>query len=211
MGCFRCELMLQWLFWTIKITTNKANDFSQNESSEKNNSTCSQQQAAAAICYKKHDMKILSSLILASLFFRRFEQTVNFSTTVTVRSFRWIKPPFRWNAKGKVADCHKRMKLFFTLFSLSCEKMVPKCRWKARDDRFFFFFFWQRPEVCPYVRHETLCPPNFALKPLFSTALGDTAYSQEHLKTIVYHCKILGQTKCLMGNSKPSLLTVPIR
>ena len=36
---------------------------------------------------------------------------------------------------------------------------------------------------------------------LFSNALGDTAYSQEHLKTMVY-AKFGGQTKCIMGNSK---------
>ena len=36
---------------------------------------------------------------------------------------------------------------------------------------------------------------------LFSYALGDTAYSQEHLKTMVY-AKFGGQTKCIMGNSK---------
>ena len=38
-------------------------------------------------------------------------------------------------------------------------------------------------------------------KLLFSNALGDTAYSQEHLKTMVY-AKFGGQTKCIMGNSK---------
>ena len=38
-------------------------------------------------------------------------------------------------------------------------------------------------------------------KLLFSNAVGDTAYSQEHLKTMVY-AKFGGQTKCIMGNSK---------
>ena len=44
-------------------------------------------------------------------------------------------------------------------------------------------------------------PPQILHKLLFSNALGDTAYSQEHLKTMVY-AKFGGQTKCIMGNSK---------
>ena len=43
--------------------------------------------------------------------------------------------------------------------------------------------------------------PQILLKLLFSNALRDTAYSQEHLKTMVY-AKFGGQTKCIMGNSK---------
>ena len=45
-----------------------------------------------------------------------------------------------------------------------------------------------------------VCSPNLH-KLLFSNALGDTAYSQEHLKRMVY-AKFGGQTKCIMGNSK---------
>ena len=52
------------------------------------------------------------------------------------------------------------------------------------------------------IPHNTLClPPQILHKLLFSNALGDTAYSQEHLKTMVY-AKFVGQTKCIMGNSK---------
>ena len=52
------------------------------------------------------------------------------------------------------------------------------------------------------IPHNTLClPPQILHKLLFSDALGDTAYSQEHLKTMVY-AKFGGQTKCFMGNSK---------
>ena len=47
----------------------------------------------------------------------------------------------------------------------------------------------------------TLFAPHILHKLLFSNALGDTAYSQEHLKTMVY-AKFGGQTKCIMGNSK---------
>ena len=47
----------------------------------------------------------------------------------------------------------------------------------------------------------TLFAPQILHKLLFSNALGDTAYSQEHLKTMVY-AKFGGQTKCIMGNSK---------
>ena len=47
----------------------------------------------------------------------------------------------------------------------------------------------------------TLFAPKILHKLLFSNALGDTAYSQEHLKTMVY-AKFEGQTKCIMGNSK---------
>ena len=43
--------------------------------------------------------------------------------------------------------------------------------------------------------------PQILHKLLFSNAIGDTAYSQEHLKTTVY-AKFGGQTKCIMGNSK---------
>ena len=46
----------------------------------------------------------------------------------------------------------------------------------------------------------TLFAPQILHKLLFSNFLGDTAYSQEHLKTIVY-AKFGGQTKCIMGNS----------
>ena len=58
------------------------------------------------------------------------------------------------------------------------------------------------------IPHNTLfCPPppppspQILNKLLFPNALGDTAYSQEHLKTMVY-VKFGGQTKCIMGNSK---------
>ena len=47
----------------------------------------------------------------------------------------------------------------------------------------------------------TLFAPQILHKLLFSNALGDTAYSEEHLKTMVY-AKFGGQTKCIMGNSK---------
>ena len=52
------------------------------------------------------------------------------------------------------------------------------------------------------IPHNTLCLlPQILHKLLFSNALGDTAYYQEHLKTMVY-AKFGGQTKCIMGNSK---------
>ena len=38
-------------------------------------------------------------------------------------------------------------------------------------------------------------------KPLFSNAVGNTAYSQEHLKTMVC-AKFGGQSKYIMGNVK---------
>ena len=54
------------------------------------------------------------------------------------------------------------------------------------------------------IPHNTLClPPKFCINYCFQMTwgLGDTAYSQEHLKTMV-HAKFRGQTKCIMGNSK---------
>ena len=39
-------------------------------------------------------------------------------------------------------------------------------------------------------------------KPWFSYTLGDTAYSQEHLKTMVYAKFGGGGTKCIVGNVK---------
>ena len=43
--------------------------------------------------------------------------------------------------------------------------------------------------------------PQILHKPLFSNALGDTEYSHEHLKAIVY-AKFGGQKKCTMENAK---------
>ena len=51
-------------------------------------------------------------------------------------------------------------------------------------------------------------PFPFLHKPLFSDALGDTAYSQEHLKTTVY-AKFEGQTKCIMEKAKKRILVQP--
>ena len=52
----------------------------------------------------------------------------------------------------------------------------------------------------PIIRFQ-LFAPQILHKLLFSNALGDTAYCQEHLKTMAY-AKFGGQTKCIMGNSK---------
>ena len=62
---------------------------------------------------------------------------------------------------------------------------------------------WVNHNAILYFRipHNTLClPPKFLHKVLFSNAFGDTAYSQEHLKTMV-SAKFGGQTKCIMRNS----------
>ena len=55
----------------------------------------------------------------------------------------------------------------------------------------------------------TLFAPQILHKLLFSNALGDTAYSQEHLKTMVY-AKFGGQTKCIMGNLKIANPSSPV-
>ena len=95
---------------------------------------------------------------------------------------------FGEQTKGIIDEMICEIDHIWTADMKSSEAMIP-----AVVNTIFAILYFRIPH--------TLFTPQILHKLLFSNALGDTAYSQEHLKTMVY-AKFGGQTKCIMGNSK---------